>query len=214
MRMWLAGLLLGAALAGLAPIAAAGASAGARKDTAWVPVKSLATNYQFGELPTRAKQAVVGRVKLDQITRVSSVVIHGKKTAGDLLVIRGKYQNLTGQRSYWTEGYAFTFGTQPFRCTLTVCGITPKGEWWQIKHAFGTPIVDYPAERAVPAHGTVAFREAIPLPPAEKSPPVRSLGDIWLLPIYAAFNYYEQPFPHEQLVRLSTYFAQTAIPRS
>jgi hypothetical protein len=46
-----------------------------------------------------------------------------------------------------------------------------------------------------------------------EGPDIRTLRDVWLLPIYAAFNYYEQPFPPSELVRLSTYLGRTAFPR-
>ena len=218
MRIWLAMLLIGAVPAVVAPGLAAGAS-GTRdaKAASWITVRSLATNYQFGELPTRADQKVLGRVRLDHVARVASVVIHGKRRTGDLLLIEGAYQNLAGVPSYWTEGYAFTLGRNPAPCTTTLCGITPtEGKWWHMTHDFGTPIVDYPLKRTVASNQTVRFREAIPLPPSggSKGPDIRTLRDVWLLPIYAAFNYYEQPFPPSQLVRLSTYLGRTTFPRA
>ena len=219
-----------------------GMTAGAR----WLPVRSLATDFQPGQLPTRAQQTVLGRLKLDSIARVSSTRIRGKTVTGDLLVIKGEYQNLTTERSYWTEGYAFVFGTRPTLCKLATCGPLPAGGWWLMTHQFGTPIIDYPLNNTVPAHSTVSFREAIPMPQpsvsrgttntpsnssttttitttttststttagaAQANQAIHSLADIWLLPIYAAFNYYEQPFPHSQLIRLSSYFGRTAIP--
>jgi hypothetical protein len=198
-----------------APVGAVSAGARKRESPPWIPVRSAATTHQFGQLPTRAPQVVLGRLRLDHLTRVSSVVIRGRKTTGDLLVIHGEYQNLTSQATYWTEGYAFVFGTKPRRCTLDTCGPLPKGAWMLMTHGFGTPIVDYPATGKVAAHQTVTFREAIPLPPAKRpNPAIRSLRDIWLLPIYAAFNYYELPFPPSQLIRLSAYFGRTSIPRA
>jgi hypothetical protein len=184
---------------------------------AWITVRSSALNYQFGETYAQEipHQDVVGRLKLNRVSRVSSVVIRGRKALGDLLVIEGDYQNLTTQPTYWTAGYAFTFGTKPTRCTVETCGPLPKGDWGRLVHAFGAPIVDYPRKGKVAAHATVSFREAIPLPHVSRTNPViRSLRDIWLLPIYAAFNYYELPFPPSQLIRLSWYFGRTSIPRS
>ena len=218
MRVWLAMLLIGAVAAAVAPGFTLSAT-GARdaKAAPWITVRSLATNYQFGELPTRAHQKVLGKIRLDRVARVASVVVHGKRRTGDLLLIEGAYQNLTGQPSYWTEGYAFTLGRDPAPCTTTLCGITPtEGQWSHMTHDFGTPIVDYPARRTVAANQTVTFREAIPMPPrsrkgGSKGSDIRTLRDVWLLPIYAAFNYYEQPFPPSQLVRLSDYLGQTAF---
>lgn len=218
MRIWLATLLIGAVPAAVAPGFTAASTRGRDANSAhWITVRSLATNYQFGELPTRAHQKVLGRIRLDHVARVASVVIHGKRRTGDLLLLEGTYQNLAGVPSYWTEGYAFTLGRNPAPCTPTLCGITPTGgKWWHMTHDLGTPIVDYPPKRTVASNQTVRFREAIPLPRARgggsKAPPIRSLRDVWLLPIYAAFNYYEQPFPPSQLVRLSTYLGRTAFP--
>jgi hypothetical protein len=210
---------LGSTLLGMLALAAfSAASAGASgNQSAWIAVRSSALNHQFGETYAQETphQNVVGRLKLNRVTRVSSVVIRGKRAVGDLLVVEGDYQNLTTQPTYWTAGYAFTFGTEPERCTFQTCGPLPKGNWGQLEHAFGTPIVDYPHEGKVAAHATVSFREAIPLPHVSKAnPTIRSLRDIWLLPIYAAFNYYELPFPSSQLIRLSTYFGRTSIPAS
>ncbi len=215
---------------GLAASTGVAAAAGTQKGRAWVPVRSLATDFQPGQLPTRAHQVVLGRLRLNSIVRVSSVRIHGKTTTGDLLVIQGEYQNLTTQPTYWTEGYAFVFGTSPTFCTLNTCGPLPAGDWSGMTHRFGEPITDYPKTSKVAARATVSFREAIPMPRASPasasttttataaaattSPTIESLRDIWLLPIYAAFNYYEQPFPRSQLIRLSSYFGQTAIPRA
>jgi hypothetical protein len=214
-------LLVGGVPAAVGPSLAVGVDhARAPKTASWITVRSLATNYQFGELPTRAHQKVLGRVRLDRVARVTSVVIHGKRRTGDLLLIEGAYQNLAGVPSYWTEGYAFTLGRDPARCTTVKCGITPtEGEWWHMTHDFGTPIVDYPAKRTVAPNQTVTFREAIPMPPrprpgASTGSEIRTLHDVWLLPIYAAFNYYEQPFPPSQLVRLSDYLGQIAFPRA
>jgi hypothetical protein len=83
-----------------------------------------------------------------------------------------------------------------------------EGEWWHVTHAFGAPIVDYPAKPVVRPRGTITFREeAIPLPHGASRTigGVSSLRDVRLLPIYAAFNYHEEPFPHSELVRLSEY---------
>jgi hypothetical protein len=222
------GSLVATALAGLAASIGAAADAGTRQSPAWIPVRSLATDFQPGQLPTRAHQVVLGRLKLNSIARVSSVRIHGKTTTGDQLVIQGEYQNLTTQPTYWTEGYAFVFGTSPTLCTLNTCGPLPAGDWSGMTHRFGKPIVDYPKTSKVAARSTVSFREAIPMPlvspasasttttattaAAPSSPAISSLRDIWLLPIYAAFNYYEQPFPRSQLIRLSSYFGRTVIP--
>src|SRR5215471_8233044 len=88
MRVWLAMLLIGAVPAAVAPSFAAGAARGGdAKAASWITVRSLATNYQFGELPTRAHQKVLGRVRLDRVARVASVVVHGKRRTGDLLLI-------------------------------------------------------------------------------------------------------------------------------
>jgi hypothetical protein len=208
--------VLGAALLAMLALAAVGsASAGASgNEPPWITVRSSALNYQFGETYAQEipRQDVVGRLRLRRVTRVSSLVLRGKKALGDLLVIEGDYQNLTTQPTYWTAGYAFTFGTNPTRCKLETCGPLPKGDWGRLVHGFGTPIVDYPRKGKVAAHATVSFREAIPLPhPSKADPAIRSLRDIWLLPIYAAFNYYELPFPSSQLIRLSSYFGRTAI---
>ncbi len=211
--------VFGATVLEMLVLAALGtASTGASgNEPAWITVRSSALNHQFGETYAQEipHQDVVGRLKLNRVTRVSSVVIRGKKALGDLLVIEGDYQNLTTQPTYWTAGYAFTLGTNPTRCTLETCGPLPKGDWGRLVHAFETPIVDYPRKGKVAAHATVSFREAIPLPRVSRANPViRSLRDIWLLPIYAAFNYYELPFPPSQLIRLSSYFGRTSIPQS
>ena len=212
------GLLVAVLLGMLAPTALAGVRTDVSgKQTAWITVRSSALNYQFGETYAQETphQNVIGRLKLNRLTRVSSVVIRGKKTVGDLLLIEGEYQNLTTQATYWTEGYAFTFGTKPTHCTFQTCGPLPKGDWGRLVHGFGTPIVDFPDKGKVAAHATVSFREAIPLPARSKANPViRSLRDIWLLPIYAAFNYYELPFPSSELIRLSSYFGTASIPTS
>ncbi len=220
----MAGSLVATAVAGLVASIGVAAAAGTQNGRAWIPVRSLATDFQPGELPKRAHQVVLGRLKLNSIARVSSVRIHGKTTTGDLLVIQGEYQNLTTQPTYWTEGYAFVFGTSPTLCTLDTCGPLPAGDWSGMTHRFGKPIVDYPNTSKVAARATVSFREAIPMPAVTpesasttttattpSSPAISSLRDIWLLPIYAAFNYYEQPFPYSQLIRLSSYFGRTAI---
>jgi hypothetical protein len=209
------GVLVAGALVVLASAAGAGATTGTRENLKWIPVRSSPLNYQFGETYAQETphQDLVGRLKLDRVTRVSRVVIHGKTVTGDLLVIVGEYQNATTQPTYWTEGYAFTFGTKPSRCTFDTCGPLPKGDWGRLIHAFGTPIVDYPAKGKVAAHETVSFREAISLPSGKSARPpapvIHSLSDIWLLPIYAAFNYYELPFPRSQLIRLSSYFGRS-----
>jgi hypothetical protein len=211
------GVLVTALLGMLAPAALGAENTGVSgREPAWITVRSSALNYQFGETYAQETphQDVVGRLKLNRVSRVPSVVIHGKKTVGDLLIIEGEYQNLTTQPTYWTAGYAFTFGTKPSRCTFEACGPLPKGDWGRLVHAFGTPILDYPDKGKVAAHATVSFREAIPLPIVSKANPViHSLRDMWLLPIYAAFNYYELPFPSSQLIRLSSYFGRTSIPQ-
>jgi hypothetical protein len=167
----------------------------------------------LGDLPTPIRQEVVGRLKLDRVARVSRVVIHGRTYAGDYLVISGRYRNTSSQAAYWSESYAFDFGTRPKRCTVVTCGPgIPKGDWSLMEHAFGVPVVDYPAKTTVAPHRTVSFREAIPLP-ADASG-IDDLSDVWVLPIYAAFNYYELPFPLSQLVRLSTYFSRAAFAKS
>jgi hypothetical protein len=195
----------------LAVVLATGGVASA-KAPAWLPVRSLAINYQFGELPKAAHQTVVGRVRIDQVARVKSAVINGKRREGDLLLVRGRYENLQGQPTYWTEGYAFVFGTRPTRCKLETCGPLPKGTWLKMTHAFGVPYVDYPLASKVRAHGAIAFREAIPMPPVTSAnPAIASPREVWLLPIYAAFNYYEQPFPVSQLIRLSDYLGRDAF---
>ena len=137
-----------------------------------------------------------------------SITIAGKRHTGNLLVLTGEYENLTSQATYWTEGYAFWFGTNPKLCTFATCGPLPKGRWGSMSHAFGGAIVDRPSVGKVPPHGTVSFREAIALPSVAPPP---SLRGIWVLPIYAAFNYYELPFPYDQLVRLSDYLGRTAF---
>jgi hypothetical protein len=212
------GVLAATLLGVLAPAALGAVSAGPNgNEPGWITVRSSALNYQFGETYAQETphQDVVGRLRLNRVTRVSSVVIHGKKMVGDLLMIEGEYQNVTTQPTYWTAGYAFTFGTKPTDCTLETCGPLPKGNWGRLVHAFGTPIVDYPHEGKVAAHATVSFREALPLPRVSRANPViHSLRDIWLLPVYAAFNYYELPFPSSQLIRLSSYFGRISIPPS
>jgi hypothetical protein len=204
---------LGAFGIALAVSLASAGSTGAATDRSppWLTIRSSALNYQFGESYAQETphQDIVGRLRLDRLARVSSVVIRGRRRTGDLLVMTGKYENLTSQPSYWTEGYAFTFGTEPRLCTLNTCGPLPEGDWGSMSHAFGAPIVDYPLKSKVAPHATISFREAIPLPPAAGS--IRTLRDIWLLPIYAAFNYYELPFPYHQLVPLSAYFGRTGF---
>jgi len=206
---------VGGVVAALAAALLVAAPAGAARTAGpqWLTVRSSALNYQFGETYAQETphQEVVGRVRIDRLARVSSVVIRGKRHNGDLLVISGKYENVTSEPSYWTEGYAYTFGTKPRLCTFNTCGPLPKGSWGALTHAFGAPIVDYTAKSKVAAHATVSFREAIPLPAGARSGAIRSLRDIWVLPIYAAFNYYELPFPYHQLVRLSDYFGRTAF---
>jgi hypothetical protein len=186
----------------------AGGASGARAGTAWLTVRTAAMQEDLGALPTPVAQEVVGRVKLDRISRVSRVTIHGKTHLGDFLVIEGRYENTSSQPSYWSEAYAFDFGTGPKLCTVKTCGpAIPKGDWSLMEHKFGVPILDYPATRSVAGHHSVVFREAVPLPPGKHG--IVSMRDVWLLPIYAAFNYYELPFPRSQLVRLSAYFGRT-----
>jgi hypothetical protein len=130
-------------------------------------------------------------------------VIGGKKLAGDALVITGRYQNLSGQATYWSEGLAFAIGGSPRRCTINTCGIRlPKGDW-RLATELGKPVVDFPKKRTVPPKGTVAFREAIAL-----SAPVKSLRDLWVLPIYLGNNYYDLPYDYEQFVRLAAYLGK------
>jgi hypothetical protein len=198
--------------AALAP--AGSTAAGVRSASAgWLPVRTLAMQEDLGDLPTPIPQEVVGRLKLDRVARVPRVVIHGKTHTGDFLVISGRYRNSSSQPAYWSESYAFDLGTEPRHCTVALCGPgIPKGDWSLMEHAFGIPIVDYPAKKAVAPHSTVSFREAIPLP--ARASGIHDLGDVWVLPIYAAFNYYELPFPLSQLVRLSTYLGRTSFATS
>jgi hypothetical protein len=73
--------------------------------------------------------------------------------------------------------------------------------------------VDYPEKRTVPPGGTVSFRQAIPLPAGARSS-VRSLRDLWLVPLYTAFNDYDLPYDQAQLIRLATYFGRSELPTS
>src|SRR5438067_12763300 len=117
MRLWGVALAATVLAATLAPAAGA-------KTPPWLTIRSSALNYQFGETYAQETphQMTVGRVRLDRISRVSGVVIHGKRRSGDLLVVEGRYENLTNQPSYWTEGYAFVLGTSPKLCTFATCG--------------------------------------------------------------------------------------------
>jgi hypothetical protein len=218
MKSWPWGLLGAAAVTAFTPIAGAAPDASTRATaartpivhhaTAWVPVKSLPLKRQFGEFPERAPQQLLGRLKLERVERVSSAVIRGKRIEGDLLVIGGKYQNLTSQASYWSEGLAFSVGGSPRRCTINTCGVRlPEGDW-RLTRELAKPVVDYPRANKVPAKGTVSFREAIPVPPGLRSS-IRSFRDVWLLPIYLANNYYDLPYDFTQFVRLSTYLGRT-----
>jgi hypothetical protein len=49
---------------------------------------------------------------------------------------------------------------------------------------------------------------------ASANPVIHSLRDIWMLPIYGAFNYYNTPFPPSELIRLSSYFGAVTIPHA
>jgi len=191
----------------------AAAPSSARKATAWVQITSIPLKRQFGEFPERVQQRTFGRLRLDDVARVTSAVIGDKQVRGDLLLIKGRYQNLSSQPTYWSEGAAFEITPALRRCTVDTCGpALPKGDW-RLPPAESAPIVDYPDGRTVPPGATVSFRQAIHLP-AGAATSVRSLRDLWLVPLYTALNAYDLPYDQAQLIRLATYFGRSELPTS
>jgi hypothetical protein len=194
-------------------VCAVAASADASLAGRWVTIRTPGIRVDYGNNPAKQKQYVVGRLRLDRVVRVTSTTVRGRRVTGDLLVVKGSYQNLATTPSNWHEGIAFYLGLAPQPCGPDTCGPgMPTGDWYTFT-PYMHSLADVPKLTNVASRQTVAFRLVVQLNPgaAGPNPAVTTLGDLWLLPIYD-IHFPKLPFLRGQLISLATYFGTTTIP--